>query len=816
MAYRKPGITITQEFAGLVPALATFNLPSVAVGPAYQLVDDDPLGLYDGNQTVYPYGALIGGAIVDLEKLNPEEEFPITKKPMSAQLVDAIAQVAASSAVGSSVGVNFSDVTASRFANAQIGDLIRIVPTPGIEIVAPQTAGAVSVAEPARITDAGKFANVKPGDLVEVSGGANANVGTYTVLTKVSNDLIIVDGDVNDGVGATADLAYSISGDRGVVTQGDYRIKSKTDDNNVVLEGGLSEDESLLTYTVVREIGDIVLERVDALSENGFVADENGVSLPGSAILLYGGLEVVGGDLEVSYRALRTDFASKVFEFGDIAAINAQFGTGQIHPANPLAFALQVMKQNTVTAVHGIGLSSAFATDETTAFLEAADKLSLTEMYALAILTHSPVIHTLFKNHVEQMSLPERKRERVALINSKLVSVSVLQESSTTSADLNAARTIVPTTLDGSGAVASPSTLSGSGNIFQNVELGDKVKILGGTDVNVGTYTVTSIVDNDNIELSSPFITAGSPIDIQYVIVRADGLGFDGKEVYDRNAQFISNGVAPGHFVKIVSPTGIAGRYKVGSVESESLLILETAINGVTTHQNPLTYQVDRDLSKTEMAEAIKGYSESIGSRRVVHCWPDVIEAPVGADVEKLPGFYLCAIVAGLTTGLPTQQGFTNLAVSGALGYEHSLGFFNDDQLNIIADGGTMIFEQEGENQPLYIRHQLTTDRSAIKFQEYSVTKNVDFIAKFLRGGFKRFIGPYNIIDTTIDDLKATGSASIKFLREKTRLPKIGGVIKSGSLVKLEENAEQIDTVDMRFKVNIPIPLNNIDMVVEA
>jgi hypothetical protein len=272
--------------------------------------------------------------------------------------------------------------------------------------------------------------------------------------------------------------------------------------------------------------------------------------------------------------------------------------------------------------------------------------------------------------------------------------------------------------------------------------------------------------------------------------------------------------VAAGHYVDITSPTGVKGRFKIASVTSQKQLVLVAAINGVITHQNPITYKVDRNLSTMEMAENIKGFSESIGSRRVIHCWPDIVGMVFGPDIIDMPGFYLCAAVAALVTGLPTQQGFTNLAVSGFISTEHSLGFFDNEELDVIADGGTMIFAQDGEGQPVYIRHQLTTDRSSIKFQELSVTKNVDYIAKFIRNNYSQFTGQWNIVDTTIDALKDTATASISFLKEKTVLPKLGGVIRRGSLESIIEDPDQIDTVIMRFEFKVPIPLNNIDITI--
>jgi hypothetical protein len=133
-----------------------------------------------------------------------------------------------------------------------------------------------------------------------------------------------------------------------------------------------------------------------------------------------------------------------------------------------------------------------------------------------------------------------------------------------------------------------------------------------------------------------------------------------------------------------------------------------------------------------------------------------------------------------------------------------------------MADGGTFIFAQEGEESPLFVRHQLTTDRSAIKFQEYSFTKNCDYCCKFIRNAYKGYIGVYNIVESTLDELRNTAKAVLTFLKDDTRLPRIGGVIRSGQLTKLEESTTQIDTVIMRFKLNLPIPLNNLEITVEV
>jgi len=823
-AYRKPGVTVTQEFVGLVPALAAFSLSSVVVGPAYQLVDADNLGNYTGVQQAYAYASALGGSVIDLEAPSVDEVFPVTKKPIAVTLKNAVVEIISAQTDGSVAGDVFSDVSVGQFDDVLVGDLITVEEALGVAVLAAQTNGQST--NSSGLTDrltsgtAGQFGNVKVGDNVIVASGTNTLTGTFTVAVKISSSVLKLSAAVNDGVGASSNVAYSITGDRGTINQGSYRVKSKTDANTLVLESPMADSpEALMHYSVRRQVASMPLARAASLSSNGFVPSSSVVTLPSNGVLEYEidaiMYPIVSGSVYADYRSLRTDKAANVAEYTSITDVTASFGTGQITPANPLAYALSLMIANTVTAVNGLGLDSNAVSNETLSYANAADTLKLADMYAIALLSQLPTVHSLFKNHVEQLSLPENKQERVVLFNSKMATRSVLQTELVTSSLVSGARTVVNTQVDGSGAFAQPTTLvDATLDQFLNVKPGDSVVVQSGTNVTPGTYKVASVTNVNTLVLDTSF-NVGTSTNIQYYISRKDGLGSDGVTFYDRNAQFLSNGVAASHYLNILAGA-IAGRYKIASVDSERQVTLAAAVPGVATLQTALDYQIDRDLSRTEQAAAIAGYSSSLGSRRCVHVWPDVLKAPVGQDILPIPGIYGPVVIAALTTGLPTQQGFTNLAVSGFLGLDHSSKYFSDVQLNTIAGGGTMLLAQDSAEQLLYVRHQLTTDRSAIKFQEYSFTKNVDFVAKFLRGAYASFAGRYNIIDTTLDELKSTGQSSLSFLKDRTRLPRIGGVIRGGALSSLKESETQIDTVEIRFALNMPIPLNNIDITVQV
>jgi len=830
MAYRRPGVTVTQEFADTVVALVGVSLPCVAVGPAYQLVSGDSLGSYAGSGVTLPFLSLMGGAFLDTDFLADDELFPITKRPISVTLKNTYIEVLAAQVDGHWNGAAFTDPTSQQFASVLPGDIVSVVSSSGVSVVAAQTNGSSfqATGQKNRLVagTVGQFVNVEPGDTVVVTGASPSVAGTFFV-ESVSGDTLLLDADINDGTADSTAVNFVITGNRGSASAGDYPIKSKTNANTLVLQSALPAVESLISYSVKRKLpatatavaGQTVLPRLVIAAPAGFTADETGVILPVAMTVAVGTgptyYPVVSADVYADYRALRTDLASEVKPYTSLADVTAVFGVNQVAPANPLAFGIGVMLQNTVTEVSAIGLDDLAVSDEVSSFTTAAEVLSLADYYANAVLSHNPVVHQLFNTQAIQLSDPNMGLERVALFNSRLPLVAVMQEESTTVTTANNSRVIVNTQLAGGGAVANPTRLvdASSASRFHNVLPGDTVVVQAGTGVTAGSYLVQSKISDTQIVLASSFITSGSPTDIQYYIIRLDGLGADGLTFYDRNASFLAEGVAAGQFLKITSGA-LAGRYKIGAVQSDKQLTLAVAIPGVATNTTSLTYVADRDLSKNEQALLVAGYSESFGSRRSVHCWPDSVLVPVGQTLQYVPGFYLCCSVAALCTGLPSQQGFTNLSVGGFLGFKHSTKYFSDTQLNTIANGGTMIFAQDGAQQPLYIRHQLTTNRAAIKFQELSFTKNVDFAAKFLRSTYKPFIGPYNIIDTTFDALRTTATSAITFLKERTRRERIGGVIKTGELKSLAEDPSAIDSINAVFGLNFPIPLNNLNITI--
>lgn len=333
------------------------------------------------------------------------------------------------------------------------------------------------------------------------------------------------------------------------------------------------------------------------------------------------------------------------------------------------------------------------------------------------------------------------------------------------------------------------------GGLFTSEDVGRKLSVAGA--IAAGNNSADHVIE----AVISP------------TVVRTDNTTIPVTEVFDGLATVITT-------LDIVSVTPstdeaayITGtRHEIAAIVSETQFTLGVdPTSGFGGTLEDVVYRITKDLSLTEQAEAIGGYSASLGSRRIVATWPDILAVSINGLATKVPGYFAGAVLTGLTSGLPSQAGFTNLTVTGFVGRENSDDKFSDTQLDTIAGGGTMIFLQPVVDAALQIRHQLTTDVSTIYFQEFSVTKNVDLIARFFRDLYSPFLGIYNITDGLLDVLKTRGEGGIAFLLSQ-RAPRVGAPLRSGSLQRIEESSTQPDTVEIDIGINVPLPLNNIKL----
>jgi hypothetical protein len=462
---------------------------------------------------------------------------------------------------------------------------------------------------------------------------------------------------------------------------------------------------------------------------------------------------VAEGSLIIAYDALRLDVTSSASE---PALLNLddtddlEDALSPINTDNPLALMLYFMLINapgvTVTGIGVDGTSSANPDGTPAAYTKALSFLESEEVYALAPASQDPIVHQLFMTHVDAQSDPDAKGERIVFINPEMPG-------------------------EGLPELALSAT-DGDSTAVTN-EFDTKVASLAADVLSAGVDPVGTIP-----------VTEGLYLDIATDSKKYNISAISGTKVTIRVS------FAPGENDDAFYSTDNLS----GDLISETFSINVRGSDLVDSNGDP---------DYTAISEAYQGLGAAYANRRVIMVAPEMVGATIDSVEQRIPGYYMCAAIAGMVGQQPPQQGFTNFPISGFTRAFGSNDTFNQTQMNIGAAGGTYWVIQEVAGGPLTARHQLTTDLTSIETRELSITKVVDFTAKFMRAGLRNFIGKFNITQPFLDTLSTVVQGQLSFLTES-------GVIVGGDLNNIIQDSDAPDTVLIDVTLDVPYPCNYI------
>lgn len=462
--------------------------------------------------------------------------------------------------------------------------------------------------------------------------------------------------------------------------------------------------------------------------------------------------------LYVSYTAVREDVTALAKQPGLLRFDNTTQVTDSlapISPDNPLAMGLFFALLNapgiqvTGLGVDAVSADSPFGTVE--AFTRAAEYLEAFEVYAIAPLTHDATVHEVFDAHVTAMSDPTAKGERVVLINPSIPT--------------NKQDKLVASGTNG-GTV-------GSGGLTFDTGIANLTALVQAAGINpIGTIAATAglfldiVADDKNYSISS---ITGSQVVIRVTFTA----GSNDDSFYSTTD--LNDSPLP------------------------SVLVNEQF--AIKLRGGPLAVAGVRDLDST--ASTLAAVGQGYANRRVWMVVPDRTAATVGGSEQILDGFYVNAALVGMVGQNPPQQSFTNFPIAGFTRILGSNDTFNERQLNIMAGGGAWIIVQEDQGVPLTSRFAITTDLTSVETRTDSITKVVDFTAKFLRKSLRTFIGKFNInqgfIDTLSHVIQGVGALLVDT-----------GVLIGFRLENIIQDETSPDTVLVSCTVDPPYPCNAI------
>jgi len=315
---------------------------------------------------------------------------------------------------------------------------------------------------------------------------------------------------------------------------------------------------------------------------------------------------------------------------------------------------------------------------------------------------------------------------------------------------------------------------------------------------------------------------AGALPTAKLLVQRSTALSIVEATLNDPRGSFVDSGVLVGDMVRFLSAPG-AAPIDLTITEVVSNQTLRFAGNAPGSG---LTYEVIRDISTDKDAQiaALSALARSFSNRRVVLCWPDLLDVidltdgskarlPSGAKApaDPQPGYYLACAVAGLTARLPSHQGFTNFAVNGVKQVYDANPYFTDRQITQLSNAGLFVFTQDDAAALPYIVHELTTDVSTLDFSEFMAVKNMDYVSMALKDVLDGFIGKWNINSETIDFIRGAAQAKIDDLLLDKRV-RIGARLISGRISLLDTSASSADRLELFVECKFPKVLNTIGL----
>ena len=281
-------------------------------------------------------------------------------------------------------------------------------------------------------------------------------------------------------------------------------------------------------------------------------------------------------------------------------------------------------------------------------------------------------------------------------------------------------------------------------------------------------------------------------------------------------ANFITQGVRVGDIVRTLYTSDGFGNQSYSEFAIQSILNQETLLLA-TGPSSPVTvpskFEVWRNPNADALATEAATFPGVYSDRRVKLVWPDV----VGDAGVTMPGYFLCAALAGLRSGVLPHQGLTNVEVKGFDDLSRTTQFFTSDQLDVLAASGYWIVTQDTNTGTVYTRQQLTTgDQSDINMREDSVTSNMDNLSYNFLQIMAPYIGRGNVTPTMIKLLQGDLIGMIAQFKNTIASNTLGPQIITGQIVSLAPDTVYRDRIDCTINITLPYPLNNLVLYLVA
>jgi hypothetical protein len=286
------------------------------------------------------------------------------------------------------------------------------------------------------------------------------------------------------------------------------------------------------------------------------------------------------------------------------------------------------------------------------------------------------------------------------------------------------------------------------------------------------------------------------------------GAGANEIDLTDSSADFVADGVLPGDALT-VSGSDITAQNATWLIKT----VTPTVITVIGTTSGPNTvdivYEINsQSLTLSEQATFLSDYAKSLANRRLVNVVAGRGEVQTTFTGSSwVPSYYVGAVLSGLVSFLPPQQGLSRLVVPGITDIRNPIaGKFVRANLNTIGSGGNFIIEKPTTGSLVTIRRQRSTSTFTACEAELSCTKDVDYASFYIDGALSDYLGKTNIVDSFFSMAQATLD-TVRYNLTTGSLPGIGPVLTKFTVVSFKPGVEA-GTVELIIDIEVPFPVN--------
>ena len=767
-------VEVIQEFGGAAASPARPVLSVVVIGSSFQIESQLFAGFYEGRTQVLDELVGTGNGATT--------EFQLDEDDILADTVDLrVGSITGTALVASTdFTVDTSGtitLTPSGVAALGVEDLhAAYFFAPAQAFIYPQIKQGAEIQSPG--TDVSVFLKTVE-DVFEITNGFGVIAGSTTVTVpgniQPERDVTTAHGQVE--ILATTSEIVDISLDFNAlgVRPGDV-LRFITDAAELQFS-----DSVIATDGVEHTV--LTIPTANSLTIDPDVADQGG--LVEYEVVRQGSQN---GEIQISYRARRSDKEGILQEFEDVQGVEDELGP--IQPDNPLAFGLLKVLGATDRTVFSVMVEDQ---DSIVDHQKALDFLEGEEIYFLVPLTSDAAIHQVYERHAANLSDPESMRERRVIVTTKTTTRRTFQNILST----------------GAVAVGSAVFTDPNANFLANgVPIGSVIKLSSPetielADVERTELIINGIISNTQVNLIQT-VTQGTLIEQESV-----GTGTGAQTIFQlaNTSNVISASV-----VMFVAGVQIDQSDFTATSGGVITFLTPPALGDAVTADYELdfisgvTYTVEsQELTNFEIAQDVAAVGQAFGSRRITVTHADSVDTTEGTTVEP---FFLNAALAGLFSAVPANQPIANVPIPGFTRINH-LRKFSEIHFGIMAAGGISVFIQDRDTSPIILRNSITTDTTNVNTRENSIVQMADFYAKFLRRNVEAIAGRFNITRDFIDNMLRPGINGVN--RE---LETAGLIGPRTSILSIEQSTVTKDQLFVLIELELFAPANRITITV--